>query len=35
MDFRFVLAGWEGCAHDAAVLSSAKKLGFDTPEGYY
>jgi hypothetical protein len=35
IDFRFVLAGWEGCAHDAAVLSSAKELGFATPEGCY
>lgn len=36
MVFTFILSGWEGSAHDAAVLRSAKALhGFTTPEGKY
>jgi hypothetical protein len=33
--FCYVLAGWEGCAHDAKVLEGAQSSGFDIPEGKY
>jgi len=36
MLFCFVLAGWEGSAHDALVLNDAiKNKGFRVPEGKY
>lgn len=33
--FCYVLAGWEGSAHDARVLQSAIGGGFDIPAGKY
>jgi hypothetical protein len=33
--FCYVLAGWEGCAHDARVLEDARSRGFVIPEGKY
>jgi DDE superfamily endonuclease len=36
MEFNYVLAGWEGSAHDSAVLRDAKIYqGFFTPPGKY
>jgi hypothetical protein len=36
MEFCYVLAGWEGSAHDSAVIRSAQyKHGFITPPGKY
>jgi hypothetical protein len=36
MQFVHVLAGWEGSAHDARVLSDAQlRHGFTTPKGKY
>jgi hypothetical protein len=33
--FTYVLAGWEGPAHDAKVLASAYNEGFNVPRGYF
>jgi hypothetical protein len=35
MDFVYVLAGWEGSAHDGLVLSSALDHGFQIPKGFF
>jgi hypothetical protein len=36
MQFVYILAGWEGSAHDAQVLSDAQVAhGFTTPKGKY
>jgi hypothetical protein len=35
MNFVYVLAGWEGSAHDCRVLDSAKRKGFEAPLGRY
>lgn len=35
MSFTYVLAGWEGTAHDGRVLSNAVDCGFKPPEGKY
>ena len=35
MRFSYILAGWEGSAHDARVLSDAVTRGFTVPEGFY
>lgn len=35
MYFCFVLAGWEGSAHDGRVLNDALMKGFDVPAGKY
>jgi hypothetical protein len=35
MNFTFVLAGWEGSAHDGRVLADAISRGFKAPEGRY
>lgn len=33
--FQYILAGWEGSAHDSRVLEDAKKKGFKVTEGKY
>lgn len=33
LKFTYVLAGWEGSAHDSRVLGDALKKGFNVPEG--
>lgn len=33
--FSFILAGWEGSAHDGLVLRAALNCGFSIPAGYY
>jgi hypothetical protein len=36
MEFVYILAGWEGSAHDARVLQDAQiSHGFTTPKGKY
>ena len=35
MEFVYVLAGWEGTAHDVRVLNDAIDQGFTTPPGKY
>ena len=35
MNFVYVLAGWEGSAHDCRVIDSAKRKGFEAPLGRY
>jgi hypothetical protein len=36
MEFTYILAGWEGLAHDTAVWRDAKNYrGFNTPPGKY
>lgn len=35
MNFQFVLAGWEGSAHDGRVFRSAQEKGFRLPDGRY
>ena len=35
MSFTYVLAGWEGSAHDGRVLQDAVHRGFTAPEGRY
>lgn len=37
MKFHYVLAGWEGSAHDATVLKNAieRENGLKVPEGIY
>lgn len=35
MNFRYVLSGWEGSAHDGQVLTSAREKGFKAPPGCY
>lgn len=35
MYFCYVLAGWEGSAHDSRVLQDAKSKGFQIPDGKY
>ncbi|KMT01526.1 hypothetical protein BVRB_9g215300 [Beta vulgaris subsp. vulgaris] len=35
LKFTYVLAGWEGSAHDSRVLGDALKKGFNVPEGKY
>jgi hypothetical protein len=36
MQFVYILAGWEGSAHDSQVLSNAQaSQGFSTPKGKY
>jgi hypothetical protein len=36
MQFVYILAGWEGLAHDSRVLSNAQaSQGFLTPKGKY
>lgn len=35
LQFCYILAGWEGAAHDARVLSDAIRRGFTPPEGFY
>jgi hypothetical protein len=36
MEFSYILAGWEGSAHDGTVLRDAQyNLGFKTPKGKY
>eukprot|EP00186_Timspurckia_oligopyrenoides_P004376 CAMPEP_0182451530 /NCGR_PEP_ID=MMETSP1172-20130603/43771_1 /TAXON_ID=708627 /ORGANISM="Timspurckia oligopyrenoides, Strain CCMP3278" /LENGTH=332 /DNA_ID=CAMNT_0024649313 /DNA_START=216 /DNA_END=1214 /DNA_ORIENTATION=+ len=35
MDFFYVLAGWEGSAHDSRVLESAYEKGFSVPDRKY
>jgi hypothetical protein len=35
MNFLYVLAGWEGSAHDSRVLNSAKAKGFEALPGRY
>ncbi|XP_021754701.1 protein ALP1-like isoform X1 [Chenopodium quinoa] len=35
MKFTYVLAGWEGSAHDSKVLQDALKRGFKVPKGKY
>ena len=35
MKFVSVLAGYEGSAHDSAVLKKAQSKGFEAPEGYF
>jgi DDE superfamily endonuclease len=36
MEFRYILAGWEGSAHDGRVLQDAQtRHGFCTPKGKY
>jgi hypothetical protein len=35
MNFTYVLAGWEGSAHDGRVLNDAISHGFDAPMGKY
>ena len=36
MQFVYILAGWEGSAHDGRVLSDAQsRQGFNTPKGKY
>lgn len=35
LNFVYVLAGWEGKAHDAAVLADAERRGFHVPHGYF
>jgi len=35
MYFSYVLAGWEGSAHDSRVLQDARSKGFEIPEGKY
>ena len=33
--FTYILAGWEGSAHDMRVLNNAKEKGFGAPTGKY
>ena len=35
MNFVYILAGWEGSAHDGRVLADAKSKGFAAPPGKY
>jgi DDE superfamily endonuclease len=35
MEFVYILAGWEGSAHDGRVLIDAQGKGFITPKGKY
>jgi hypothetical protein len=35
MTFSYILAGWEGCAHDGRVLADAKTKGMLLPRGKY
>jgi len=35
MNFVYVLAGWEGSAHDSRVLADARSKGFAAPPGRY
>jgi len=35
MDFVYVMAGWEGSAHDSRVLADARSKGFAAPPGGY
>jgi hypothetical protein len=35
MEFVYILAGWEGSAHDGRVLTDAQAKGFITPKGKY
>ena len=35
MNFVYVLAGWEGFAHDGRVIRDAQQKGFEVPEGRY
>jgi len=35
MNFMYVLAGWEGTAHDSRVINSAKVKGFEALPGKY
>jgi hypothetical protein len=35
MNFTYVLAGWEGSAHDGRVIRDAQQRGFRAPEGKY
>ncbi|XP_021773980.1 protein ALP1-like [Chenopodium quinoa] len=35
LKFTYVLAGWEGSAHDSRVLGDALRKGFKVPEGKY
>lgn len=35
MNFVYVLAGWEGSAHESRVLKDARRRGFAAPPGKY
>ncbi len=35
MNFRYILSGWEGSAHDGQVLTAAREQGFKAPPGCY
>jgi hypothetical protein len=35
MEFTYVLAGWEGTAHDVRVFNSAREQGFEAPSNRY
>jgi hypothetical protein len=35
LEFEYILAGWEGSAHDGRVLDDALDKGFQVPEGKY
>lgn len=35
MNFTYILAGWEGSAHDGRVIKDAMRRGFKAPEGRY
>lgn len=35
MQFTFVLAGWEGSAHDVKALNNSFERGFNIPTGKY
>jgi len=35
INFVYILAGWEGTAHNYRVINSVKKKGFKAPQGRY
>ena len=35
MNFVYILAGWEGSAHNSRIINSAKAKGFKAPTGKY